>query len=144
MHDNSGTGVTIREFCDVDEAAVVALWERVFPGEPAWDDGRIAIDRKRNHQRDLFFVAESSGTIVGTAMAGFDGYRGWIYYVAVAPEFRRRSIGTELMRTAEGALAALRCPQLNLLVRHAGIEVAGFYRALGYQVDPKICMSKRL
>jgi ribosomal protein S18 acetylase RimI-like enzyme len=130
----------IRPFLESDERAVTRLWDEVFPGEPVWNDARESIRRKLGHQRELFFVAELNDIIVGTAMAGFDGYRGWVYYVAVAPEQRNKGIGAQLMENVEKALAGIGCPQVNLLLRHTSIEVASFYRHLGYSVEPKICM----
>jgi ribosomal protein S18 acetylase RimI-like enzyme len=95
-------------------------------------------------QPELFFVAESDGDIIGTAMSGFDGHRGWVYYVAVHPDFRRRGIGTLLMRKVEGALVDAGCPKLNLQIRADNATVQAFYESLGYLVEDRISMGKRL
>jgi ribosomal protein S18 acetylase RimI-like enzyme len=83
-------------------------------------------------------------TLAGTAMAGYDGHRGWIYSVAVAPQFRRRGIGAALVRQAEAALAARGCLKLNLQIVAGNEQVVGFYPSLGFAVEPRVSMGKRL
>jgi len=136
--------LNIRPFHEEDAAAVLELWEIVFPGEPSWNNPATAVQRKLSMRRELFLVAEIGRTIIGTVMGGDDGYRGWVYYVAVHPDHRMQGVGTRLMCVVERRLSEIGCPQLNLLVRHNGIEAAGFYKRLGYEVEPKICMAKRL
>ena len=77
-------------------------------------------------------------------MAGFDGHRGWIYYLAVDPDFRRRGIGTTLMHQVERALRERGCPKLNLQIRTSNQAVQAFYEQLGYDVEERISMAKRL
>jgi ribosomal protein S18 acetylase RimI-like enzyme len=95
-------------------------------------------------QRELFLVGEFQGDIVGTVIAGFDGYRGWVYHLAVRPRFRRRGFGRELMREAEGRLKALGCPKLNLQVRSSNAEVIAFYERLGYSIEDRASLGKIL
>ena len=78
--------LSIRAYREADESAVIALWDVVFPGEPPWNGASSSIRRKLSLQRDFFVLAEIDGHVVGTAMAGDDGYRGWVYYVAVDPQ----------------------------------------------------------
>src|SRR5580658_2846926 len=105
--------VKVRPYRDEDEETVVALWNRVFPNPSPWNEPRFAIAKKAGMQRDLFFVAVITGSVVGTAMGGFDGHRGWLYTVAVHPDWQRRSIGSTLVRRVEAELVALGCPKLN-------------------------------
>lgn len=135
---------TIRPYADADQAAVLALWSLVFPDPPAWNDPAADIGRKLTTQRDLFFVASVEQTIIGTAMAGFDGHRGWLYYVAVAPEMRRYGVGRALMQAAEGGLAALGCTKVNLQVRASNPAAIAFYEQLGFNVEERVSMGKRL
>lgn len=95
-------------------------------------------------QRELFLVAILGSQLVGTAMAGFDGHRGWVYYVAVSPEHRRKGIGRALMSWVEGDLAKMGCPKLNLQVRASNPNAVSFYKRLGYEVEERVSMSKRL
>jgi len=134
----------IRYYMESDEAAVAALWREVFPDAPSWNDPLRDIERKLAVQRELFLVACESGRIVGTAMAGYDGHRGWVYYVAVSPAHRRRGIGAALMRAVEEVLEERGCPKLNLQVRGDNREAVGFYEILGYRVEDRVSMSKHL
>ncbi|MCD6163127.1 MAG: GNAT family acetyltransferase [candidate division Zixibacteria bacterium] len=134
----------IRAYQESDEKDVVKLWQEAFPDSPAWNDPVLDIKRKLAVQRELFLVAEIESNIVGTAMAGFDGHRGWVYYVAVRRQYRRHGIGKALMRSAEEKLALIGCPKLNLQVRSTNHEVIAFYKELGYNVEERISLSKRL
>jgi ribosomal protein S18 acetylase RimI-like enzyme len=134
----------IRPYLESDEAAVVELWREVFPDSPAWNRPETDIQRKLSVQRELFLVATVGTQLVGSAMAGYDGHRGWVYYVAVSPRYRRQGIGTALMRSVEERLARLGCPKLNLQVRASNQEVVAFYKRLGYEVEERISMSKHL
>jgi ribosomal protein S18 acetylase RimI-like enzyme len=90
------------------------------------------------------FVAASRDEVVGSVMAGYDGRRGWINYLAVLPTYRRRGLGTTLMATAEGHLTELGCRKVNLQVRESNPDVVSFYVALGYMDDHVMSMGKRL
>ena len=139
----------IRTYEDSDEPAVVDLWRRSFadPNPAPHNDPAASIRRKLAVGRELFFVAEADGAVVGTVLAGYDGHRGWLYSVAVHPAHRRRGIGAALVRRAEAALAALAelgCPKVNLQVVESNAAVVGFYQKLGYAVEPRVSMGKRL
>ena len=134
----------IRPYSESDEAAVAALWRKVFPGSPAWNHPETDIQRKLSVQRELFLVALADGELVGTAMGGYDGHRGWVYYVAVSRRYRRRGIGTALMQRVEEELLRLGCPKINLQVRASNQEVVAFYEQLGYEVEERVSMGKRL
>jgi ribosomal protein S18 acetylase RimI-like enzyme len=139
-----GSELRIRPFCEADEPSVVALWTEVFAGDPPRNEPRAVIDRKLRVQRELFLVGELQGEVVGTVIAGYDGYRGWVYHLAVAPRCRRRGFGRELMREAEARLLALGCPKLNLQVRSSNAGVIEFYRRLGYSIEDRASLGKIL
>jgi ribosomal protein S18 acetylase RimI-like enzyme len=111
---------------------------------PSWNHPETDIQRKLSIQRELFLVASVGSEVVGTAMAGYDGHRGWVYYVAVGPAYRGRGIGRSLMQNVEDRLRSLGCPKLNLQVRASNSEAVRFYEKLGYQVEPRISMAKHL
>jgi ribosomal protein S18 acetylase RimI-like enzyme len=136
--------LTIRPFEDQDEAAVVALWQAVFPDDPPRNDPRAIIRRKRRVQPELFLVGETDGRIVATVVTGYDGHRAWVHHVAVAADARRNGYGRALMAAAETRLRALGCPKLNLQVHRFNAEVVAFYEALGYTVEDRISMGKVL
>jgi ribosomal protein S18 acetylase RimI-like enzyme len=134
----------VRPYQAADEPFVVALWRAVFPDDPPHHDPVACIQLKISEQPELFFVATRGGKVVGTIMAGFDGHRGWIYRVAVSPRHQRHGIGTALMRHAETELIARGAPKINLQVRATNRQVASFYEQLGYVVEERISMGKRI
>ena len=142
--------VTIRVFSEADTEAVIALWRQAFPeyndASRPHRNPHLSIANKLGTQPELFFVAtrDADGALVGTAMAGYDGHRGWLYSVAVAPEARRHGLGTRLVRHAENALAAMGCLKLNLQVLTDKAEVLAFYEQLGYRTDAVVSLGKRL
>lgn len=82
--------------------------------------------------------------MIASAMGGYEGHRGWINYLAVRPDFQRRGVARALMRHLEDALAARGCPKINVQIRQSNGAAAGFYKALGYDVDEVFSMGKRL
>ena len=97
--------VDIRSYRPDDEPGVIQLWKKIFPNTPSHNDPLKDIKTKLKIQSDLFLVADTNQQLVGTVMAGFDGHRGWVYYLAVDPAYRRKSIGTALMNNAEELLS---------------------------------------
>ena len=135
--------VVVRAFKESDEARVIELW--TFAGlVRAWNDPKKDIARKLKVQRELFLVAELESTIVGVVMAGYEGHRGWVNYLAVDIGQRRRGIGSALMRDAERRLRLLGCPKINLQVRAENSDVQAFYAALGFKDDNVVSLGKRL
>ena len=151
----------IRTFRETDESAVIRLWTDCGLVRP-WNDPRRDIERKLAEQPELFLVGEVGesgesgqssevgelgephGRVVATAMVGYDGHRGWVYYVAVDPSRQGHSLGRALMDEAERLLLERGCPKLNLQIRAGNEKVIGFYRALGYAQDDVVSMGKRL
>ena len=122
--------------------AAVALM--LASNTPLKDDPRKDIVRKLKVNPEWFLIAEMDGKPVGVLMAGYEGRRGWINSFAVDPTHRKHGIGRALMAEAERLLRAAGCPKINLQVRLDNEEVVEFYRRLGYEVEPLICMGKRL
>ncbi|MBT1541144.1 GNAT family acetyltransferase [Curtobacterium flaccumfaciens pv. flaccumfaciens] len=145
----------IRPFRTEDTDAVVALWESCGLVRP-WNDPRRDIARKLTVQPELFLVAEPEpepeperGTdtdagVVAAGMAGFDGHRGWVNYLAVRPDLQGSGLGRTLMAEFERRLTDLGCPKLNLQVRAGNEQVLGFYASLGYTDDRTVSLGKRL
>jgi ribosomal protein S18 acetylase RimI-like enzyme len=133
----------IRSYQPSDESAVIDLWQRCNLVIPQ-NDPKKDIEMKLKVQPDLFFVGTLGGRIAATAMAGYDGHRGWIYYLAVDPDFQGTQIGRRMMDKAESALQKLGCPKINLQVRTSNQTVISFYKRLGYSGDDVFSMGKRL
>lgn len=135
--------MAIRSFSAEDTDSVVALWEACGLIR-RWNDPRKDIARKLEVQPELFLVAEEAGGVIGTAMVGYDGHRGWVNYLAVDPGHRREGLGRQLMVRAEELLLERGCPKLNLQVRAGNEAVLEFYAALGYADDRTVSLGKRL
>ncbi len=133
----------IRAFREEDTEAVVALWQACDLTRP-WNDPRKDIARKLSVQREWFLVAVEDDTIVGSVMAGYDGHRGWVNYLAVDPAHRRGGLGRELMAEAERLLGEAGCPKINLQVRGTNEAALGFYDRLGYTRDDVVSLGRRL
>ncbi|MBC3241029.1 ribosomal protein S18 acetylase RimI-like enzyme [Pseudomonas lurida] len=125
-------------------AQVVALWQEAFGYDTAHNLPTLVIDKKLAVNDGLFFVATDKKAVVGTILAGYDGHRGWLYSVAVHADYRRHGLGSSLVRHAEQALTALGCMKVNLQITSGNDGVAGFYEALGYGVEPRISMGKKI
>jgi ribosomal protein S18 acetylase RimI-like enzyme len=133
----------IRPFHEDDTEAVVALWEESGLTRP-WNDPRKDIARKLGVQREWFLVVEDEGQVVASVMAGYDGHRGWVNYLAVAPSHRGRGIARALMAEVERLLGDAGCPKVNLQVRTTNEAALGFYERLGYKRDDAISLGRRL
>ncbi len=136
-------GIKIRPYRDSDKQAVIQLWRACGLVVP-WNNPAVDIERKQQVQAELFLVGELHGHMAVAVFGGYDGHRGWINYLAVAPEYRRRGLGRAIMAEVEDRLRALGCPKINLQVRKSNIEVIEFYQSIGFTLDPVVSMGKRL
>jgi ribosomal protein S18 acetylase RimI-like enzyme len=133
----------IRSYDAADEAALVALWARCDLVRP-WNDPRKDIQRKLQVQPELLLMGILEETLVASVMAGYEGHRGWINYLAVAPEYQGHGFGRVILEHAEAELRARGCPKINLMVRSTNRQVLAFYERLGYQRDDVVSLGKRL
>lgn len=133
----------IRKFTNGDTAQVIQLWKDCDLTRP-WNDPNKDISRKVAYQPELFLVGEVEGKLMASAMVGYDGHRGSIFYLAVSPQFQRKGYGQALMKEAESILIALGCPKLNIVVRSSNARVLAFYSRLGYPIDDVVSVGKRL
>lgn len=133
----------IRAFQDQDEAEVIRLWQRCGLLRP-WNDPGKDIARKRRVQRELFLVGIMDRAIVASVMAGYDGHRGWINYLAVDLERRRQGLGRVLMSEVERRLRELGCAKINLQIRRDNPDAISFYERIGFTEDAVVSFGKRL
>jgi len=133
----------IRRYEPRDEKSVVQLWTDCGLVVP-WNDPRRDIQRKLKVQADMFLVACLDDRVVATVMAGYEGHRGWINYLAVSPQCRCKGIGRRMMEEAEAMLRAAGCPKINLQVRSTNDAVIGFYKRIGFKTDDVVSLGKRL
>ena len=135
--------IAIRPFVSADAAGVVALWRACGLTRPQ-NDPHKDIARKLKVNPEWFLVAERGDEVVGTVMAGYEGHRGWINYLGVAPSLQRGGLGRRLMDEAEARLRAAGCPKINLQVRPDNRAAIAFYERIGFAVEGAISLGKRL
>jgi ribosomal protein S18 acetylase RimI-like enzyme len=136
--------VLIRPYQAADQAALLALWRSCDVLRP-WNDPVQDIARKLTVQPELFLLAWSQDEqLCASVMAGYDGHRGWINYLAVAPQYQRQGLGRLLLQQVEARLLAMGCAKLNLQVRASNTQVLAFYEHLGFQSDAVLSLGKRL
>jgi ribosomal protein S18 acetylase RimI-like enzyme len=133
----------IRPYQDSDEAQVVALWHACELTR-AWNDPHKDIARKLRVQRELFLVGSVGDLIVATVMAGYEGHRGWINYLAVEPAQRNQGHASALLQRVEALLLEAGCPKVSLQIRASNKQALAFYRHTGYLQDEVISFGKRL
>ncbi|MCP4402121.1 MAG: GNAT family acetyltransferase [bacterium] len=133
----------IRPYLPDNEHKVIALWQRCNLLSPS-NNPRQDIARKLRVNPELFWVGLLNEKLVATCMAGYEGHRGWINYLAVDPDYQRQGLASQIMSHAEDALKALGCPKINLQVRSANTKVIAFYESLGFSTDLTTSMGKRL
>ena len=132
-----------REIADADVERVAALWQACGLTR-AWNDPYKDISFAREQATSTILVLEKDSRIVASVMAGHDGHRGTLYYVAVDPALQRQGLGKAAVRAAEAWLGARGVWKVNLLVRVENSAVKGFYEALGYEVNPVLCMARKI
>ena len=133
----------IRPYDNKDETEVIQLWQAcrltVAHNDPVKD-----IRRKMTVQPELFLVGVKQGHIVATVMAGYEGHRGWLNYLAVSPDMQKRGIARQLVSEVEKRLRLMGCPKINLQVRGTNTSAIAFYRKIGFIEDNVIGLGKRL
>ena len=133
----------IRSFQEPDHDPVILLWQRCGLIHPTNDPVKD-IRRKLKVRADLFLVGELGDEIIASVMAGYEGHRGWLNYLAVAPERRNLGHGRQIVQHAERLLREAGYPKINLQVRTSNPDAVEFYRRLGYRVDEVVSLGKRL
>ena len=135
--------LTIRPYEIHDETAVVALWRHCDLIRP-WNDPHHDIQRKLRDSPEWFLIGVMNAEVVASVMAGYDGHRGWLNYLAVAPGVQKRGCGRAMVAAAERLLREAGCAKVNLQVRAGNPEAVEFYRRIGYVVDEVVSLGKRL
>jgi ribosomal protein S18 acetylase RimI-like enzyme len=135
--------LAIAGITDADAPAVIALWQACALTRP-WNDPAADIALARRGPHSTVLIGRDGDAIVATAMAGHDGHRGWVYYVAVDPDRRAQGFGRAIMRAAEDWLRAAGIPKLQLLVRRENASAGAFYQSIGYEEAQTIVFAKWL
>ena len=133
----------IRPYKDADETGVIQLWQACGLTVPHNDPVKD-IKRKMTVQPELFLVGVRRNRIIATVMAGYEGHRGWLNYLAVSPDMRQRGLARQLVLEVENRLRLMGCPKINLQVRGINTQAIAFYRKIGFVEDNVISLGKRL
>ena len=133
----------MRPYADADQAQIVALWQICELTRP-WNDPVKDIARKQQVRPEWFLVGELDGQVIASVMFGYEGHRGWMNYLAVAPQYQSKGYAQALIETGEALLLAAGCPKISLQVRSSNAKVIAFYQSLGYAQDEAISLGKRL
>ena len=137
------TSLEIGELREAEVEAAVALWREAGLLRP-WNDPYADIRLALAGPSSAIIAARLEARLAATVMVGWDGHRGWIYYLAVARDLRRRGIGAQMVKAAEDWLAERGAPKLNLLVRAENDAVLSFYQSLGYRRSDSILLQRVL
>lgn len=133
----------VREYKTKDQAEVIALWDANGLTRP-WNDPATDITLTVQGRESTLLVGLKNGAIMSSVMVGFDGHRGWVYYLCVDAAYRGRGHGRELMIEAEAWLRDRKAPKIQLMVRSDNRDAEKFYSALGYEMQSVTVLGKRL
>ena len=135
--------ITIRDMRDDDFDQVVALWHAAGVSRP-WNDPDADLRRALRGPDSTVLACVDGGRLLATAMVGHDGHRGWVYYLAVAPEARGRGLSRRMMEACEAWVAERGIPKIQLMVRTDNDGVVAFYEHLGYERSDVVVLGRRL
>ena len=125
------------------QTAVIDLWKKcnliVSQNDPLID-----IQKKLDFQPELFFIALLKNKVIGSVMAGYDGHRGWLNYLAVLPEYQKKDYGRKLVEKAVNELRKLGCLKVNVQVRTDNASTINFYKNLGFKEEERVSLGMRL
>jgi len=133
----------IRPYLSKDENDVAELWLNCNLTR-SWNNPKLDIKRKLEVDPELFLVGLMDDKVIATVIGGYDGHRGWVYYLAVDPIHQKKGYGTQIMEAIEEKLLAMGCPKINLQVRADNVDVVKFYQSKGYDTEERVSMGKRL
>ena len=126
-----------------DRPHAIRLWQACGLIRP-WNDPEKDLEILDAAPGGTLLIGEDNGVMIATTMVGFDGHRGWVYYVAVRPDLRGHGHGAKIMAAAEDWLREQGCPKVELMVRADNTEVQSFYYQLGYMREHRALMAKFL
>jgi len=131
--------IVMRKYKTTDKQSLIDLWLEVFPNPSAHNEPQLMLCSKLKVDR-LLFVAEKSGKIIASCMAGYDGHRGWLYTVATAPQIRRKGLGSKLVKHTIKELKKLGCVKINLQIGEGNEQLTKFYQSLGFAIEQRTSM----
>jgi ribosomal protein S18 acetylase RimI-like enzyme len=133
----------IRELDSSHRVETVELWKRTGLTRP-WNPPEEDFDRALAGAGSAVLGAIDGGHLVATAMVGHDGHRGWVYYLAVDPDFQSSGVGRAMMQAAETWVRDAGVPKIQLMVRSTNTAALDFYDAIGFKVEETTVLSRWL
>lgn len=124
-------------------AEAVALWQECGPTRP-WNDADEDLRRAMRGPDSTVLACLREGQLLATAIVGHDGHRGWVYYLAVREDERKKGLGRTLLRSCEAWVVARGIPKLQLMVRAGNDPVIAFYAQLRYEENDVVVLGRRL
>ncbi|MGO2133147.1 MAG: GNAT family N-acetyltransferase [Halomonas sp.] len=140
---SSVPALTPRQYCDADFPRLRALWLTCFPDYTGYNSPEVIVANKLAID-DLLYVIDDGETLIASCMIGYDGHRGWLYSVAVAPDRQGEGLGRQMVEFAVTRLRELGCVKVNLQIRGGNEPIANFYKELGFELEERISMGMRL
>ena len=134
--------IVVRPFRAGDGERLRAFWASIGMEGLGDDDAALGVLVERNP--GLSLVAERDSEVVGSILGAWDGRRGWLYHVAVAPDLRRRGLAEDLVRRVEARLVEFGAPKVNAVIQDDNPAAAAFWRAIGYEMTPARQYGRRL
>jgi ribosomal protein S18 acetylase RimI-like enzyme len=123
---------TVRAARPADVASVLTLWVE-GEAEATHTDDAESLAKLLAHGPSVLFVAEDGGRLVGSIIAAWDGWRGSVYRLVVAPSHRRRGLGRELLERAESHLSGTGAIRSQAIVVDTESAATGFWQASGWE-----------
>ncbi|WP_227820158.1 GNAT family N-acetyltransferase [Agromyces aureus] len=130
--DAADEGISYGTATRDDIGGLIAFWQVAGENDGRPVDTPDAVARQLERDPDALIVARAEGRIVGTVIAGYDGWRAHLYRLAVLPSHRRRGIARELMRRAEARLAAFGVSRIDAMVLEHNELGQSLWSSLGY------------
>ncbi len=133
----------IVEATETDREAVVSLWRDCGLTRP-WNDPAADFDRALGTPDATLLIVRDAETVAASVMIGWDGHRGWVYYLCVVAAERRNGLGRALMGAAEDWLKVRGCPKIQLMIREDNVDALHFYESIGMARQPVVTMGRFL
>ena len=128
--------IKTREFRISDYEAAIALWTKVEGIEIAEGDAREDVERFLTQNPNLSRAVEEDGNVIGVALCGEDGRRGYIYHLAVEPRYHQQGLARRLVAECLDGLRARGLQRALILVASDNPGAQAFWQRCGWEDVP--------
>ncbi len=124
----------IREYTEADYHVVISLWLDCHLIESTRNASPEHLSAMRQRNKGLFLVYEDNqGKVIGTVMGGWDGWRGWIYKLAVAEEFRKSGIASQLVNEVSNRFSKMGVSIARAYIEKTNNASLSLFTKLGFE-----------